>query len=72
MASPSSVITMGFGNGTFNGSPSLIVTLGYGIGEAGVIVPGPYCVCAADVFVAGAVAGDSYQAGAVAAQGDCC
>lgn len=34
MGSPSAIITLGFGNGTFAGSPSLIVTLGYGVGEA--------------------------------------
>lgn len=28
--SPSSVIMVGFGNGTFSGSPSLVVTLGFG------------------------------------------
>lgn len=32
MASPSSIITLGYGNGTFAGSPSLIVTAGYGVG----------------------------------------
>ena len=29
--SPSSIVMLGLGNGTFNGSPSLIVTGGYGI-----------------------------------------
>jgi hypothetical protein len=32
--SPSSIITLGLGNGTFNGSPSLVVTLGFGVGDA--------------------------------------
>ena len=32
--SPSSIIMLGLGNGTFAGSPSLLVTLGYGIGAA--------------------------------------
>jgi hypothetical protein len=71
MASPSTVITLGYGNGTLTGSPSLVITLGYG-SSTEVIVAGPYCVCAADVFVAGAQAADTYHAGAVAAQGDCC
>lgn len=34
MASPSTVITMGYGNGTLAGTPSLVLTLGYGIGAA--------------------------------------
>lgn len=34
MASPSTVITLGYGNGTLTGSPALVLTLGYGIGEA--------------------------------------
>jgi hypothetical protein len=37
-ASISSVTTMGYGNGTFNGSIALVVTLGYGIGAA-VVLP---------------------------------
>lgn len=32
--SPSSIIMLGLGNGTFAGSPSLMITMGYGIGEA--------------------------------------
>jgi hypothetical protein len=36
--SPSAIITMGYGTGTFNGSPSLVVTLGYGVGEVVVVV----------------------------------
>jgi hypothetical protein len=40
MASPSTVITMGYGNGTLSGSPSLIVTLGYGIGAAAAVTFG--------------------------------
>ena len=32
--SPSSIITLGYGTGTFAGSPSLVVTLGYGVGAA--------------------------------------
>lgn len=39
MASPSTVITMGFGNGTLTGSPSLIITLGYGSGAAVIATP---------------------------------
>ena len=35
-----SVVTMGFGNGTFNGSISEVVTRGYGIGEAVVVEEG--------------------------------
>lgn len=31
VGSPSSIVMLGLGNGTFNGSPSLIVTGGYGI-----------------------------------------
>ena len=38
-ASISSVTTMGFSNGTFNGSIALVVTLGYGIGAAAVAPP---------------------------------
>ena len=38
-ASISSVTTMGFSNGTFNGSVALVVTLGYGIGEAAAVIP---------------------------------
>ena len=30
--SPSSIVMLGFGNGTFAGSPSLVVTLGFGTG----------------------------------------
>jgi hypothetical protein len=48
-----------------------IWTLGI-VTDSPVIVSGPYCVCAADVFVAGAQAADTFHAGAVAAQGDCC
>jgi hypothetical protein len=36
--SPSSIIMLGLGNGTFDGSPSLVVTGGFGIGVA-VVVP---------------------------------
>ena len=32
--SPSSIIMLGLGNGTFAGSPSLVLTLGLGVGEA--------------------------------------
>ena len=32
--SPSSIIMLGLGNGTFAGSPSLLITLGYGVGDA--------------------------------------
>lgn len=39
MASPSTVITMGYGNGTLAGSPSLVVTLGYGAGAINVGSP---------------------------------
>lgn len=31
--SPSSIIMLGFSNGTFSGSPSLMVTMGYGIAD---------------------------------------
>lgn len=31
--SPSSIIMLGLGNGTFDGSPSLVLTLGFGVGE---------------------------------------
>jgi len=31
--SPSSLIMLGLGNGTFDGSPGLVLTLGLGIGE---------------------------------------
>jgi hypothetical protein len=37
------VVTMGYGNGTFAGTIALVVTLGYGIGEA-VTEPGSYGV----------------------------
>lgn len=30
MPSPSAIITLGYGNGTFNGSPSDVVRFGYG------------------------------------------
>lgn len=36
--SPSSIIMLGLGNGTFNGSPSLMVTLGYGVGDEVIVV----------------------------------
>jgi hypothetical protein len=36
-ASISSVTTMGYSNGTFNGSIALVVTLGYGIGAAATV-----------------------------------
>jgi len=32
--SPSAIITLGYGNGTFDGEPSLILSLGYGAGDA--------------------------------------
>lgn len=31
--SPSSIVMLGLGNGTFNGSSSLVVMLGFGVGE---------------------------------------
>lgn len=31
----STVVTRGFGNGTYSGTIALVVTRGYGIGEAG-------------------------------------
>ena len=40
MGSPSSIVMLGFGNGTFNGSPSLICTLGYGSAESSTAVIG--------------------------------
>lgn len=41
MGSPSSIVMLGMGNGTFDGSPSLIVTLGFGIGAAAAITGTP-------------------------------
>ena len=35
--SPSSIVMLGLGNGTFDGSPGLIVTLGFGQGEEVII-----------------------------------
>lgn len=59
----------------------LIPGVGMGGGDQGVIVSGPFCVCAAQYYRAGAtaaqysragaVATDSYRAGAEATQGDC-
>lgn len=46
--SPSAIITLGFGNGTFAGTPSLIVTMGYGIGTATNVLTGKW----ADVTIA--------------------
>lgn len=31
--SPSSIVMMGFGNGTYAGSPGLVTTMGFGVGE---------------------------------------
>ena len=39
--SPSSIVMLGFGNGTFAGSPSLIVTMGFGIGAAPAVTGTP-------------------------------
>lgn len=80
MASPSTVISLGYGSW---GSVNLVPTLGYGSGAAPVVIDGPFCVCAAGAYIAGAMAHGDYQAGAragqgrvlagaVAAQGDCC
>ncbi len=41
-ASMSSVTTMGFGNGTFEGSIYLVASLGYGFGEEAIIPGGFY------------------------------
>ena len=67
--SPSSVLTLGFGNGTFAGSPSLVVTLGYGVGGASATVTGPFRVTAAQGFVPGALAAQGFTPGATSAQG---
>jgi hypothetical protein len=64
MASPSTVITLGYGS---FGSVNLVPTLGYGISTA-VIVSGPYMVIAAQVTMAGAVSGQVTMAGSVKAQ----
>jgi hypothetical protein len=39
--SPSSIIMLGLGNGTFAGSPGLVLTLGLGSGEAVVTITDP-------------------------------
>lgn len=41
MASPGTVITLGFGNGTLIGSAALILTLGYGLGDVEAQEPVP-------------------------------
>ena len=60
MASPSTVITLGYG--TF-GSVNLVPTLGYG-SSAVIAVGGPYFFQAAAWFAAGADEGSIYAAGA--------
>lgn len=51
MASASTVITLGLGNGTLAGSPALLLTLGFGAGN---VVTGPYLVVDSDLYVGGA------------------
>lgn len=71
MASPSTVLTLGYGNGNLTGSPSLVLTLGYGSSVV-VTVSGPYCVCESEAFVPGATENEAFIPGAVESQGDCC
>lgn len=66
--SPSSIIMLGLGNGTFNGSPSLVVTLGFGVGTPVVPVVGPYYIDGAQFYVPGSVTGQIYTAGSVTGQ----
>jgi hypothetical protein len=35
IGSPSAILTLGYGNGSFVSSPSLVLSMGYGIGEQG-------------------------------------
>lgn len=60
MASPSSVVTLGFGT---PGSAALVVTLGFGSGEAVDVVQGPYWVKAQQGFAPGMRLGDAYIPG---------
>lgn len=60
------VVTRGFGNGTFNGTIPLVVTRGYAISQAAAAVGPPYCVLAREVFAPGAVADEIYQPGTAA------
>lgn len=46
------VVTRGFGNGTFNGTIPLVVTRGYAIGEAA-SPSGPACITAVYLATAG-------------------
>jgi hypothetical protein len=69
-ASPSSVLTLGYGSW---GSVNLVPTLGYGVSVDDVFTPTEtYCVCAAQPYTPGAERTDVYNAGAVQTQGDCC
>lgn len=43
VGSPSSIIMLGLGNGTFPGSPSLILTLGYGSNGTTPVEEVPIC-----------------------------
>jgi hypothetical protein len=73
---------LGFGSGDLLPVPSGALEAGdrltllwlYSGIDAGniVIVSGPFCVCATQVFVPGSVATQVFVPGAVAAQGECC
>lgn len=65
MASPSTVITLGFGS---FGSVNLVPTLGYGSEESVVLVYGPIRVVAAMVSRPGVKAAEVYRPGVMAAE----
>lgn len=65
MASPSTVITLGFGS---FGSVNLLPTLGYGIGAAVSSVIGPAGMVAGEVYRPGMMAGAGHRDGMAAGE----
>lgn len=55
------IITRGYGNGTFNGTIGLVVTRGYTIGAA--VIPIEGLVFSDDVFRGAAFSNDAFQGG---------
>jgi hypothetical protein len=57
------VVTRGYGNGTFNGTIGLVTLRGYQSSQAAPAVGGPYCVIAMQLFGPGAVADEVFVPG---------
>ncbi len=55
------VVTRGYGNGTFNGTIGLVVLRGY-VQGAFLVDGTPLCLEASDSFIAGGDVGDAYHA----------